>query len=159
MATTRSLRTTLGDVKQSRSFLLQYRESIPDPAWFVDSLNRYLYARNNPLLYFDPDGQVVFVLAFPALITWGSTVVFPTLATLAPLALPALQCAVGAAAAYAGYRLCEKLNNDRYRAAALAHENAQKKHNEQEEERKKPPYDGQALGKDPRKSRGLVLGA
>ncbi|MES2936898.1 MAG: SpvB/TcaC N-terminal domain-containing protein [Pseudomonadota bacterium] len=28
----------------------------PDPAGFVDGLNRYIYVHNNPVTYFDPDG-------------------------------------------------------------------------------------------------------
>jgi hypothetical protein len=52
----------------------------PDPIGFEDSLNLYLYNRNNPLRYYDPDGQFAFVIPLfvTAFGTGGATVTFIT---------------------------------------------------------------------------------
>jgi RHS repeat-associated protein len=43
----------------------------PDPAGFVDSLNLYQFCFNNPLRYFDPDGQFIFTIT---VLTWGASI-------------------------------------------------------------------------------------
>lgn len=47
-----------------------------DPVGFVDSLNLYQYALNNPFHYYDPDGE--FIIALPLLI-WGAELILPSL--------------------------------------------------------------------------------
>jgi RHS repeat-associated protein len=45
-----------------------------DPAGFVDSLNLYQYAFNNPYSYFDPNGEFVWALALPFAYIFGPAI-------------------------------------------------------------------------------------
>lgn len=58
-----------------------------DPLRFVDGINLYTYARNNPLLYQDPNGEFVMVIPFVigAISTTGGLT----------LALPSMTCIAG----------------------------------------------------------------
>jgi|GEM_PF-6075300 len=47
----------------------------PDPAGFVDSLNLYQYAFNNPFQYYDPNGEFLFALAIPFALLFTPAVV------------------------------------------------------------------------------------
>lgn len=46
-----------------------------DPAGFVDSLNLYQYALNNPFSYYDPDGEFLFMACIPFAVLFTSTAV------------------------------------------------------------------------------------
>lgn len=63
-----------------------------DPAGFVDGSNLYLFLRNNPFRYVDPDGQFVFAIALPIIeFSFGAAGIaaftVPTIATVATTAL------------------------------------------------------------------------
>lgn len=47
----------------------------PDPMGTIQSLNPYIYCLNNPLAYFDPDGEYAFALSLVNL-AWGTGAVF-----------------------------------------------------------------------------------
>lgn len=112
-----------------------------DPAGFIDTMNLYAYARNNPFLYRDPDGRFAICIPFLAgtfdLMAMGAAVI----------ALPAIPVIVTAVAvgtiAYVGWEagqwISHKLDEQRYL---------------KDEASEAPPYDGRDLGNDPAKCPG-----
>ena len=81
----------------------------PDPLHFTAGLNLYNYCKNNPLMYYDPDGRLLFMIAIP-LAVWGA-------GSLTSITAFELGCIVGVAilgsmAAEGGRYLSEKASEE-----------------------------------------------
>ena len=76
-----------------------------DPVGFVDSLNLYQYALNNPFHYYDPDGE--FIIALPLLI-WGAELILPSLSACV---VPIIYGAITSAMAVAAWEGSKYVNN------------------------------------------------
>jgi len=84
----------------------------PDPADFIDGLNLYQYVHNNPLQYFDPNGECVFLIP---LFFWGTELCIVSWSAVGTAV------AIGAATgtvAYAGYKVVQALNESSYHTTA-----------------------------------------
>jgi len=105
-----------------------------DPLWDKDSSNLYLFALNNPLNYYDPDGR--FVLVIPLI---GFSV-------KAMLTATAYASAAGAVA-WGAYKVDKTIKE-------IKEETKRYEEWKESQKNEKPPYDGKVLGKDPSKCPG-----
>jgi RHS repeat-associated protein len=77
-----------------------------DPVLLTEGENRYNYLKNSPFRYVDPDGRMIWMLAIPAIISWG-TAAGVTIGL--SVSTTTMVCVAAVAGLTAGY-LCDKGN-------------------------------------------------
>lgn len=75
-----------------------------DPVLLAEGENRYNYLKNSPFRYVDPDGRMIWMLAIPAIISWG-TAAGVTIGI--SVSTTTMVCVAAVAGLTAGY-LCDK---------------------------------------------------
>ena len=120
----------------------------PDPAGFVDSYNLYQYVFYSPFRYYDPDGQVVFLLVIPLI-----QVMLPTLTVAIPIITKAAAAGV---IAYLSYKILQNVENNQQALPAFRYPEIYEEEGRasEEKEEKKPPHSRKELGGDSTKCPG-----
>jgi RHS repeat-associated protein len=137
----------------------------PDPAGFLDSVNLYQYAFNNPYSYYDPNGEFIFLAAIPfaALLTRAAVKIFVDAIVAGVATWGAYETGkVVAKEVGSSYTLSEfgwrtLVDNTGIAGGILDYavgKSEDKKKKETPDPSKKPPYDGKDLGTDPTKCPG-----
>ncbi|MCF7806183.1 MAG: hypothetical protein K9M07_03295 [Simkaniaceae bacterium] len=109
----------------------------PDPSGPIDSINLYLYLRNNPIKNWDSDGN--FALSLPVVV-WGAR----GASFLVPGLAPVIWGLTAGVLAYQTGKIVKTKLDERKEEKRL-------QELKEQANKKKPPYDGFELGNDPTK--------
>jgi len=132
-----------------------------DPAGFLDSLNLYQYAFNNPYCYYDPNGEFVFFACIPFALLFTPAAV--------KICVDAVAIGIGCWGLYKGMQYgadaigspctlsessCHTLLSEAIDQRDLDEKSSKKKKDGTTNSSKKPSYDGRELGIDPTRCPG-----
>ncbi|MCH9609385.1 MAG: hypothetical protein S4CHLAM45_05260 [Chlamydiales bacterium] len=128
-----------------------------DPAGFIDSLNLYQYALNNPFRYSDPTGEFIFSAVIPFALVFTPAVV--------KICIDAVALGIGSSVVYQGVKHAAANLGSPYTVSertcyGLLGQTFNRYDYDFERElfstvwKKAPPYDGKELGNDPTKKPG-----